>query len=213
MRLQRACGAAMMLGTLLLTSAGLWHFTTGRVAATAQHAMADEWAEHIASTSLAPGAPPPALQVASAGEPVPLPDDAAVALLDIRRPGFGPLLGGALFVGEGVGKQQLDRGPGHFPGSALPGQAGNFAIAGHRTTHGAPLADLDRLRPGDEIHVTDRAGQRHLYRVLEQRIVNPADTWVVGPDPLGRGRPTLTLTTCHPRYSARQRLVVWAELA
>jgi sortase A len=235
---QRAATAVLALGLVLLACVGLWHAAAGRAAAGAQEAMAAEWAQHAVAAAEpvgvtpAAGAPPapaaapggprgPGLtapdggaatggpsQTGAAGQPD---ANAAVALLEIQRPGVGPLLG-PLFVGEGVGPDQLEDGPGHFPGSALPGRSGNFAVAGHRTTHGGPFGDLDRLRAGDEVHVTDRAGRRHLYRVVEQRIVTPADTWVAGPDPLGHGRPTLTLTTCHPRYSARQRLVVWAEL-
>jgi sortase A len=60
--------------------------------------------------------------------------------------------------------------------------------------------------------VTDRARRRHVYRVVEQQIVRPNELWVTASDPLGTGRPTLTLTTCHPRFSNRQRLVVFAEL-
>jgi sortase A len=63
------------------------------------------------------------------------------------------------------------------------------------------------------VHVTDRGGRRWVYSVVRQEIVDPADVRVIAPDPLGTGRPTLTLTTCHPRFSAAQRLVVFAELA
>jgi sortase A len=214
---QRVCRTATILGTLLLFTVGLWHYGTTRTADAAQGAMAREWAENVYSTSpTVSGVPerPTVPATAPVEQPSPPPGAmAAIARLDVRRPGTGTPLGDPLFVAEGVDQEQIDLGPGHFPDSALPGQAGNFAVAGHRTTHGAPFADLDQLRAGDEILVTDRAGQRYLYRVVEQRIVSPTDTWVAGPDPLGTGRPTLTLTTCHPRYSARQRLVVWAELA
>jgi LPXTG-site transpeptidase (sortase) family protein len=243
MTLRRASSVILLLGAVLLASVGLWHAESGRAADAAQEAMAGEWAQHVADRAASePVAVPPGPAAGAAGDAAPtlerangpgraddpalgtaagrvaavgenLGEDGAVALLEVRRPGFGPLLGGPLFVSEGVGPGQLARGPGHFPGSALPGQEGNFAVAGHRTTHGGPFGDLDGLRAGDEIHVTDSAGQRFLYLVLERRIVSPADTWVAGPDPLGHGTPTLTLTTCHPRYSARQRLVVWAELA
>lgn len=145
----------------------------------------------------------------SGGDP-----DRAVAILEFSRPGAGerPVSAEPLYVVGDVSLAALRRGPGHYPRSAEPGEAGNFAVAGHRTTYGAPFFRLDELRPGDEIHVTGRDGRRHTYEVREQRIVSPADTWVVEPEPLGREGPTLTLTTCHPRFSARQRLVVWAEL-
>lgn len=146
---------------------------------------------------------------ASGGEP-----GRAVAVLEFSRPGSSrrPVAAEALYVVGGVGLDDLRQGPGHYPRSAEPGEAGNFAVAGHRTTYGGPFFHLDDLRPGDEVHVTDRDGRRHTYRVRDQRVVSPADTWVVDPEPLGRDRPTLTLTTCHPRFSARERLVVWAEL-
>lgn len=145
--------------------------------------------------------------------PPPAPGNAYAALW-FERPGSDRALvhDGPLFVVEGVGLDVLRRGPGHYPDSAAPGGAGNFAVAGHRTTYGAPFFHLDQLRPGDEVHVADRAGSRWVYRVVEQRVVAPTELWVVGPDPLGGGRPTLTLTTCTPRFSAAQRLVVFAEL-
>jgi sortase A len=142
---------------------------------------------------------------AGAGEPV--------ALLSFVRPPDRPLLHEApLVVLAGVTTAELAKGPGHYPGTALPGAPGNFAVAGHRTTHGAPFARLDELLPDDEVHVEDPSGQRWIYRVVESRIVEPGDTSVIASDPLGGGRPTLTLTTCHPRFSNRQRLVVFAEL-
>jgi sortase A len=117
-----------------------------------------------------------------------------------------------LFVVEGVTMNRLRRGPGHYPDTSAPGEAGNLAVAGHRTTYGAPFYHLEELRPGDEVHVADRDRREWVYEVVEQRVVAPDELWVIGPDPLGTGAPTLTLTTCHPRFSAAQRLVVFAEL-
>ncbi|MDP8971080.1 MAG: class E sortase [Actinomycetota bacterium] len=147
------------------------------------------------------------------GPPAPPAPGDAVAVLEFARPDRSapPVHDGPLFVVAGVGLAELQRGPGHYPGTAAPGQRGNFAVAGHRTTYGAPFFNLDQLQPGDQVLVTDRAAVRHTYRVVQQRIVGPADTWVLGPDPLGTGRPTVTLTTCHPRFSDRQRLIVFAE--
>lgn len=138
----------------------------------------------------------------------------AVAVLQFRRAGTGtPVVHDEpLFVVKGVGLSELTRGPGHYPGTALPGGKGNFAVAGHRTTYGAPFFNLDDLQPGDEIFATGRDGVRHTYRVTKQEIVAPTDTWVIEPDPLDTDKPTLTLTTCHPRFSNRQRMVVFAEL-
>lgn len=138
----------------------------------------------------------------------------AYAVLWFERPGSDEPLVHAdpLFVVEGVDLRDLRRGPGHYPGTAAPGQAGNAAFSGHRTTYGAPFYHLDDLRPGDEVHVVDRDQREWVYEVVEQRIVGPRDVWVIGDDPLDTGRPMLTLTTCHPRFSAQQRLIVFAEL-
>lgn len=138
----------------------------------------------------------------------------AVAALEFRRPGESePIVHKKpLYVVQGVSLADLQRGPGHYPGTALPGAKGNFAVAGHRTTYGAPFYNLDRLRKGDEVLVTARNGKRYTYRVHSQEIVAPSDTWVITPDPLERAKKTLTLTTCNPRFSNAQRLVVFAEL-
>jgi len=154
--------------------------------------------------------PPPGGAVAA----TPVDPGEALATLQFIRPGSNrPVVTDEpLFVVEGVGVGDLQRGPGHYPQTALPGAPGNFAVAGHRTTYGAPFFNLDELVPGDEIRVTDRSGRQHTYRVTTQRVVGPPDSWVLGGDPLGTGAPTLTLTTCHPRFSNAQRLIVFAEL-
>lgn len=141
--------------------------------------------------------------------------EGAVAMMEFERPGGEepPVHAEPLFVVDGVELSTLRRGPGHYPSSAQPGEEGNFAVAGHRTTYGAPFLHLDEIRPDDEIHVTDPEGNRHTYEVAEQRVVGPNARWVVDSDPLDTGTPTLTLTTCHPRFSAAKRLVVFAELA
>ena len=138
----------------------------------------------------------------------------AVAVVTFRRPGSDePLVhDGPLAVVEGVTPEVLKRGPGRYPDTAMPGEKGNFAIAGHRTTYGAPFFHLDQLQRGDLIDVTDRDGRQWVYAVRKQQVVQPEDTWTIGPDPLGNGRPTLTLTTCSPRFSNAQRLIVFAEL-
>ncbi|HSJ45801.1 MAG TPA: sortase [Euzebyales bacterium] len=115
-------------------------------------------------------------------------------------------------VVEGVGSDQLAIGPGRYPSTALPGRPGNFAMAGHRVSYGAPFHDLDLLQPGDRIDVENRAGRLFVYRVVDFAVVNPDETWVISRDPLGTNRPMLTMTTCHPKLSDRQRLVVWAAL-
>jgi sortase A len=115
---------------------------------------------------------------------------------------------------EGVTMDDLARGVGHYPDTAMPGVIGNFAVAGHRVTHGGPFRDLDRLRKGDPISVQIR-DTVYVYRVRGIKIVTPDRTDVLFPVPRQFGvdpvEPLLTLTTCHPKYSARERLIVVAE--
>jgi sortase A len=108
---------------------------------------------------------------------------------------------------EGVGEAQLQGGPGHYPGTPLPGEAGNAAIAGHRTTYAAPFYNLNELQPGDPIYVQTSQGT-FTYSVTQSFAVLPTNVSVLDPT----SQPTLTLTTCNPRYSAAQRLIVKADL-
>jgi sortase A len=136
----------------------------------------------------------------------------AFAALWFERDGERILHDDPALVVEGITVADLRRGPGHYPGTAEPGQPGNVGISGHRTTYGAPFYDLDQLEPGDAVHLVDRQGREWVYDVIEQRVIAPTDLWVVGEDPLETGAPMLTLTTCHPRFSSRERLVVFAQL-
>jgi sortase A len=114
---------------------------------------------------------------------------------------------------EGVGREELRKGPGHVPSTVLPGQAGTFGVSGHRTTYGAPFYRLNELAKGDTITVVTREAI-YTYSVTRTAIVRPTDTQVldnvIGPD--DKPKATITLTTCHPRYSARQRLIVFGDL-
>lgn len=125
-----------------------------------------------------------------------------VALIQI------PKIGVERVVVEGIGIEDLKRGPGHYPGTSFPGEKGNVVISGHRTTYGAPFYRLDELQPGDEIRLTDRLDRLSVYKVTEQKIVRPTDLTVVVPSDDAR----LTLTTCNPRFSAKQRLIIVASL-
>jgi sortase A len=118
-----------------------------------------------------------------------------------------PKINLAMTVVEGTDEARLAMGPGHYPTTPLPGEAGNVAIAGHRTTYLHPFYSLDALVPGDLIYITTLQGT-FLYKVLGSQVVLPTDVAVVDPTPT----PQLTLTTCNPRYSASQRLVVHALL-
>ncbi|MHB8247030.1 MAG: sortase [Acidimicrobiales bacterium] len=110
-------------------------------------------------------------------------------------------------VVQGTAENDLSIGPGHYPGSPLPGQAGNAAIAGHRTTYGAPFFSLNHLVPGDSIYVTTLQGRFH-YKVTSLLVVSPFDLSVVAPTSFAE----LTLTTCDPIFSAANRLVLHARL-
>ena len=118
-------------------------------------------------------------------------------------------------VVSGVGVEELKRGPGHYPGTAEPGELGNVVLSGHRTTYGAPFADFGELPVGAAV-VLETRDTWFTYRVTDVRIVAPTAVEVTYPVPGKPGaEPTerlLTMTTCHPKYSAKQRLIVSAEL-
>jgi sortase A len=110
-------------------------------------------------------------------------------------------------VVSGIDPGDLRRGPGHYLTTPLPGEVGNAGIAGHRTTAGAPFGDLDKLQVGDEIIATTKTG-RFRYLVVRTKIVSPSDTSVLAPTTDVR----LTLTTCNPKFSTAERLIVTAVL-
>lgn len=119
-----------------------------------------------------------------------------------------PRIGVEVVLFEGVTPETLQKGPGRMPGTALPGQPGNAVVSGHRTTYGRPFFDLDQLQPGDRIEVETAIGT-HVYELQDDWfIVDPTDVWVTDDRPGA----WLTLTTCNPKYSARERLIVTAEL-
>jgi LPXTG-site transpeptidase (sortase) family protein len=119
-----------------------------------------------------------------------------------------PTLGVDTIVVQGTSPSALRAGAGHYPSTPLPGQHGNVGIAGHRTTYGRPFNRVDALKVGDRIILTTPIG-RYTYRVSRPPfITNPFD-WSI----LAKSKdPLLTLTTCHPKGSARERLVVRAKL-
>lgn len=120
-------------------------------------------------------------------------------------------------IAQGVDKAQVLNviGIGHYPDTAMPGELGNFAVAGHRTTYGKPFSDIDMLDLGDDVVVqTDEAW--FVYEVVNHEIVLPTDVQVIAPVPNQPGAEAdghyLTMTSCHPRFSAAQRWIVHAEL-
>ncbi|WP_435969879.1 class E sortase [Streptomyces sp. Qhu_M48] len=167
----------------------------------------------------------------SSSAPAPAPTGSGAVPRDTSRgsPSFAfavlrvPRIGLTVPVAHGVSKRSvLDKGyAGHYPGTAGPGRTGNFALAGHRNTHGEPFRYINRLAPGDEISVRTR-GATFTYRVDQVlRQTAPRDVGVIRPVPRSIVKPSygyddpgayLTLTTCTPEFSSAYRLVVWAKL-
>ena len=131
----------------------------------------------------------------------------------VRIPRFGQKFARPLY--EGTTRDVLTRGIGHYAETGLPGAVGNFAVAGHRTTYGKPFNQIDKLVEGDVVMVETR-DTYFVYRVTSHQIVAPTQVTVLLPVPDEPERKatvaTLTLTSCHPEFSARERYVVHAEL-
>lgn len=106
-------------------------------------------------------------------------------------------------------------GIGHYEDTAMPGEIGNFAVAGHRQSHGKPFYDIDELREGDEL-IVETADAWYVYRVTSWDIVMPADVEVIAPNPIdpvaAPEEAMITLTTCHPLFSTRERYIVHGAL-
>jgi sortase A len=141
---------------------------------------------------------------------------AKLARREQRRVGQGralgrirmPTLHRSYVMVQGTDSSSLRKGPGHYPGTALPGQPGTVAVAGHRTTYLAPFRSINKLRPGDAVVLQMPYG-RFTYRVQTTRIVKPTALWVTR----NAGYQRLILSACHPLYSAAKRIVVFARLA
>jgi len=141
----------------------------------------------------------PVVDIAALG----IEDGDSIARLEIPRMGLDD------YVVAGVGREELKKGPGHYPQTPMPGQLGNSAIAGHRTTYGGPFLEIDEIEAGDEIIVTTPYG-RFVYLATTTEIVGP-DAWEVIAT-TDSTIATLTLTSCHPVGTASERIVVHAEL-
>lgn len=132
--------------------------------------------------------------------------DSGEALAVMRIPRFGPDWHWA--VSEGVSQKVLADGPGHYPGTPLPGERGNSAYAAHRAGHGDPFIDFDRLRPGDLVHLS-QGDTTWTYRLDRRpRIIPTSASWALDPLPGQR----LTLTTCWPKYGSAKRMYVTGHL-
>jgi sortase A len=214
-----AAGAVVLLYVVYL----LWF--TGLETAAAQRDLGDRF-ERLAvdpPTAPSPSEPDTGSDTEPGTEPdatpaptpasAPLEAGEAFAALWFERDGDRIVNDEVLYIVEGTTVADLKTGPGHYPDSGEAGGDGNLGIAGHRTTYGAPFWSLEELTDGDTIHVVDREGVEWVYAYREQRIVQPSDVWVVEDvDPIDLDAPTITLTTCHPRTSAAQRLIAWGEL-
>lgn len=198
--LGRLGSSLIVAGLLVFLFVGYQLWGTGIEAAQSQQRLESTFG-NLANTTEStmppePESPNPEPIIVAHGDPL--------ALIEI------PAIGVSKYVVAGVETADLKKGPGHYPNTPLPGELGNVAIAGHRTTYGEPFRHLDQLVVGDSIVITDLAGRRFTYLVTGQQIVSPKDSWVV--DTVDPSIATLTLTTCHPEFSAKQRLIVSATL-
>jgi sortase A len=157
--------------------------------------------------SLAPAAAPPAGPSGGPAAPLAPPPGNAIGRL------YLPKLHLHWVVVEGVAIPDIRYGPGHYPGTALPGQTGNFAVAGHRVM--GIFWDLDRIQPGD-LAIVETRTEWYVYQVTENHVVTPHAVAVIAPTPNDPGRPPdgayLTMTTCNPKLHNYQRMAVHARL-
>jgi len=211
------------VGVLMFAFVGYQLWGTGIQTAQAQNRLEDEFDRMRATstpitvaTTVPPTTAAPVTTLATVQSSAPTTTSSTVPAARLVPPPLGdpvarliiPSIGLEKILIEGVRPSDLEDGPGHFPETPLPGQLGNAAIAGHRTTHGAPFLRIDEVAVGDDIVVETLAGT-FTYVVTGQQIVGPGDYQLVIPtvDPTIA---TLTLTSCHPRYSTRQRIVITA---
>ena len=188
------------VGLLLLLFVAYQLWGTSIQEARSQNKLGNAFEAALATTTtVAPGRPSSPTSTVLAPPP-PIEGD-PVAQIRI------PKIGVTRYVVEGVGVADLKKAPGHYPMTPLPGQVGNAAIAGHRTTYGQPFYRLNELELGDEINVQTLQGS-FTYIVDGKTVVQPSQTEVLDQTEEAR----LTLTTCEPRFSARRRLVITAVL-
>jgi sortase A len=210
----RALSTALIIaGALLLADAGATLLWQEPLSSLYTHVRQGKLEHRLEQLDAVP--PTPVEQRALAKLPDPKRKLAFSARAFDRRTNEGDPLGkiaiprigvSAVFV-EGTAAGDLRNGPGHYPGTPLPGERGTVGIAGHRTTYGAWFRKIDKLRPDDTITLTLPYG-RFTYRVERTRIVAPTAVWVTQRVSYDR----LILSACHPLYSAAKRIVVFARL-
>jgi sortase A len=203
----RRIGQLFILAGLAVLLWVVWEiWGTNFITHRAQSHLRDQFRDRVAAAPAAAtapttaGQPPPPLAEQPDARLVPPQGDAVARMLI-------PKIDLDVIVVEGVDPGSLKKGPGHYPGTPLPGDDGNVVVSGHRTTYGAPFHDLDGLATGDSIVVDTDRGE-FAYKVTSILVVAPDDDGVLDPVP---GRHTLTLTTCNPKFSASERLIVQAE--
>lgn len=164
-----------------------------------------------ATTTQAPTTTSTTIAVTTTTEALPQPMAAPEPRADEPIFEFGtidlPSLGISKSLFEGVSLTVLDHGPGHWPGTAMPGHLGNVVIGGHRTSHDRPFRHIDELVPGDEVVFTTAEG-RFVYKVTSTEVVPPDAIWIIDQT----AAYTATLFACHPAGSTKERIVVHLEL-
>jgi sortase A len=189
------------VGLLLLLFVAYQLWGTSIQEARAQDRLGNQFEAALATTTTtARDSRPGTTTTTAAPQPPPVEGD---AIGQIRIPKIGV----TRYIVEGVGVADLKKAPGHYPMTPMPGNVGNAAIAGHRTTYGQPFYRLNELEPGDEILVQTLQGE-FTYLVDGKTVVQPNQVEVL--DQTDEAR--LTLTTCEPRFSARRRLIITALL-
>jgi sortase A len=209
--LGRLGSSLIILGLLMFLFVGYQLWGTGIEEAQSQNKLENRFNDIAVTTTSTPStsvAPlisePPVTTTVTPPQPIVINEGDPIAIIVI------PTIGVTKYVVAGVQTADLKKGPGHYPATPFPGELGNASIAGHRTTYGEPFRHLDDLSIGDPIIITDLMGRKFTYLVSNQQVVEATDSWVVATtDPT---KAILTLTTCHPEFSAKQRLIVSAEL-
>lgn len=134
----------------------------------------------------------------------------------ITAPRLGKTWTKKIYQGTSLSKILTPLGLGHYEETAMPGEVGNFAVAGHRFGSGGPFLNIDKFRAGD-LALVKYAGKTHTYRYLQTKVVKPSEVGVIAPRPIGMTIQTdaesfLTLQTCTPVHINTHRLIVWFEL-
>ncbi len=206
--------ALITLGILVLLFVAYQLWGTGFYEARAQNDLQGQFEDQLAQVEADLGGGAGEGDVAVPLEPVAVAEGDAAFKLEL------PAIGVERIAVEGIDIPDLRKGPGHYPETPLPGEIGNAAIAGHRTTYGQPFHNLDKLEDGDEIIATTLTGT-YVYEVVGTAVVAPTAIDVLAPPGentyvenkgVVEGDAMITLTTCNPKYSASQRLVVFGKL-